>query len=189
MTPWKNGWKIKKRKHAIKSSFLCLCYILRAIRTGRCRERRNADHTFIQIYFRMHHFVVKLKKIASGGNGAKSCGRSCVLGTSLTSSGPLSVRLHRYSPRGRQCSRICILRFFQISKNVTFYVFLRWRQKVVRKSLVLNPWKWVHILCSVITVIQFPLPQCDPFWLGYEANIARRLMLVAYRYWLSVIVY
>jgi len=30
---------------------------------GRCRERRYADHIFIQIilqiYFRMHHFVVK----------------------------------------------------------------------------------------------------------------------------------
>ena len=32
LTPWKNGWKIKQRKHANKSSFLCLCYILRAIR-------------------------------------------------------------------------------------------------------------------------------------------------------------
>ena len=52
--PWKNGWKIKKRKHAKKSSFLCLCYILRAIRAGRCRERRYAYHIFIQIYFRMH---------------------------------------------------------------------------------------------------------------------------------------
>ena len=56
--PWKNGWKIKKQKHAKKSSFLCLCYILRAIRAGRCRERRYADHIFIQIYFIMRHFVV-----------------------------------------------------------------------------------------------------------------------------------
>ena len=31
----------------------------RAIRAGRCRERRYADHIFIQIYFRIHHFVVK----------------------------------------------------------------------------------------------------------------------------------
>jgi len=31
-----------------------LCYILRAIGAGRCRERRYADHIFIQIYFRMH---------------------------------------------------------------------------------------------------------------------------------------
>ena len=55
-----------------KSSFLCLCYILRAIRAGRCRERRYADHIFIQIYFRMHHFVVKFseKNFASGGKGA-----------------------------------------------------------------------------------------------------------------------
>ena len=57
--PWKNGWKIKKRKHARKSSFLCLCYILRAIGANRCRERCYADHMFIQIYFSMHHFVVK----------------------------------------------------------------------------------------------------------------------------------
>ena len=43
----------------------------RAIRAGSCRERRYADHIFIQIYFRMHHFVVKFSKIffASGGNG------------------------------------------------------------------------------------------------------------------------
>ena len=65
LTPWKNGWKIKKRKHAKKSSFLCLCYILRAIRTGRCRERHYADHMFIQMYFRMHHFVVKFSKVSS----------------------------------------------------------------------------------------------------------------------------
>jgi len=65
LTPWKNGWKIRKRKHAKKSSFLCLRYILRAIRAGRCRERRYADHIFIQIYFRMHHFVVKFSKFSS----------------------------------------------------------------------------------------------------------------------------
>jgi len=35
-------------------------------------ERRYADHIFIQIYFRMHHFVVKFSKnnFASGGKGA-----------------------------------------------------------------------------------------------------------------------
>jgi len=59
LTPCRNGRKIKKRKHAKESSFLCLCYILSAIRTSRCRERRYADHIFIQIYFRMHHIVVK----------------------------------------------------------------------------------------------------------------------------------
>ena len=38
---------------------------------GRCRERRYADyiHVFIQIYFRMHHFVGKIF-FASGGKGA-----------------------------------------------------------------------------------------------------------------------
>jgi len=41
-------------------------------RAVRCRERRYADHIFIQIYFRVHHFVVKFSKIffASGGKGA-----------------------------------------------------------------------------------------------------------------------
>ena len=65
VTPWKNGWKIKKQKHAKKSSFLYLCCILRAIRAGRCRERRYGDHIFIQIYSRMHHFVVKFSKFSS----------------------------------------------------------------------------------------------------------------------------
>jgi len=45
---------------------------LRAVGVGRCRERRYADYIFIQIYFRMHHFVVKFFKnlFASGGKGA-----------------------------------------------------------------------------------------------------------------------
>ena len=33
-----------------------------AIRAGRCRERRYADHIFNQIYFRMHHLAVKFSK-------------------------------------------------------------------------------------------------------------------------------
>ena len=63
--PWKMDEKIKKRKHAKRSSFLCSCDILTAIMAGRCRERRYADHIFIQIYFRMHHFVVKFSKFSS----------------------------------------------------------------------------------------------------------------------------
>ena len=58
---WMRNYKAKTCK---KSSFLCLCYILRAIRAGRCREWRYADHIFIQIYFRMHHFVVKFSKFS-----------------------------------------------------------------------------------------------------------------------------
>jgi len=86
LTPWISEWKIKKPEHAKRSSFLCLCYISRAIRAGRCRERRYADHTFIQIYFRMHHFVVKFSKFSSpqAARGhwppwPKSCGRSCAM--------------------------------------------------------------------------------------------------------------
>ena len=44
------------------SSFL---NILRAIRAGRCRERRYADHIFIQVHFRMHRFVVTFSKFSS----------------------------------------------------------------------------------------------------------------------------
>jgi len=36
-----------------------------AIRVGRSREQRYADHIFVQIYFRMHHFVVKFSKFSS----------------------------------------------------------------------------------------------------------------------------
>jgi len=82
---WKNGLKIKKRKHAKNSSFLCSSYILRAIRAGRFRERRYADHIFIQIYFRNQNALFRSKIFkfffASVGKGAltpkpKSCGRS-----------------------------------------------------------------------------------------------------------------
>ena len=69
LTPWKNGWKIKKRKHAKKSSFLCLCYILRAIGAGRCRERRYAgDHIYIfqNTPFRSQIFQIFF---AAGGKG------------------------------------------------------------------------------------------------------------------------
>ena len=38
---------------------------------GRCRERRYAYHTFIQIYLRMHHFVQIFKIFfVSGGKEA-----------------------------------------------------------------------------------------------------------------------
>ena len=77
---------MKKRKHAKRAVFyvyvyvltetgmnmptqeLQKCYknILRAISTDRCRERRYADrHIYSDIYFRMHHFVVKFSKISS----------------------------------------------------------------------------------------------------------------------------
>jgi len=64
--------KLKSENMQKNSSFLCLCYILRAVRAGRCRERRYADHIFIQIFSRMHHFRSQILKIffASGGKGA-----------------------------------------------------------------------------------------------------------------------
>ena len=39
--------------------------ILRAIRAGRCRERRYADRVLIHVNFRMHHFVVKFSNFSS----------------------------------------------------------------------------------------------------------------------------
>ena len=48
--------------------------------------------------------------------------------------------------------------YFQITKTWPFTFLKMTYQKVVKvfsKSLVLNPSKWVHILRSVITVIQF----------------------------------
>jgi len=62
--PLEKGWKLNS-ENVQKSGFLRLCYILRAIRAGRCRERRYADHIFNQTYFRMHHFVVKFSKFSS----------------------------------------------------------------------------------------------------------------------------
>jgi len=54
--------KLKSENMQKRAVFYVYCYILRAIRAGRCRERRYADHIFIQIYFRMHHSVVKFSK-------------------------------------------------------------------------------------------------------------------------------
>ena len=63
-TPGKMDEKIKS-ENMQKRAVLCLCYTLRAIRAGRCREQRCADHIFIQIYFRMHYFIVKFSKFSS----------------------------------------------------------------------------------------------------------------------------
>ena len=57
---WKNGWEIKKRKYATKTSFLNT-----GGGKGRVREGRCADHIFIQTYFGMHHFVAKFSKFSS----------------------------------------------------------------------------------------------------------------------------
>jgi len=51
--------KLKSENMQKRAVFYVYVIIVRAIRAGRCRERRFADHIFIQTYFRMHHFVVK----------------------------------------------------------------------------------------------------------------------------------
>jgi len=68
---WMKNYKAKTCKK--KSSFLCLCYILRAIRAGRCREQRYADHIFIHNYMLQNApFRSQIFKIffASSGKGA-----------------------------------------------------------------------------------------------------------------------
>ena len=66
--PWKNGWKIKQQNHAKTTSFLN-----GGEGWGECkvRERRYADHIFIQIYFRVHHFVAKFSKKNSSPQAAR----------------------------------------------------------------------------------------------------------------------
>jgi len=61
--PGKMDEKLKSENMHKRAVFYV--YILRVIRAGRCRERRYVDHIFIQIYFRMHHFVVKFSKFSS----------------------------------------------------------------------------------------------------------------------------
>jgi len=65
LPPGKMDEKLKSENMQKRAVFKCLCYILRSIGAGRCREWRYADHIFIQIYRRMHHFVVKFSKFSS----------------------------------------------------------------------------------------------------------------------------
>ena len=71
--PGKMDEKLKSENMQKNSSFLCLCYILTAIRAGRCRERRYADHAHIysdilqNALFRSQIFKIFF---ASGGKGA-----------------------------------------------------------------------------------------------------------------------
>jgi len=53
--PGKTDEKVKSENMQTIAVF----YVLRAMRAGRCKQRRYVDHIFTQIYFRMHHFVVK----------------------------------------------------------------------------------------------------------------------------------
>jgi len=63
--PGKMDEKLKSDNMQKTAVFYFFCYTLRAICASRCRERRYADHIFIQIYFRMHHFEVKFSNFYS----------------------------------------------------------------------------------------------------------------------------
>jgi len=60
---------LKKIDEKLKSEniliIMFMLYIFFALSAGRCRERRYADNIFIQIYFIMHHFVIKFSKFSS----------------------------------------------------------------------------------------------------------------------------
>ena len=110
----------------------------------------------------------------------------------------------------KQCSKIRILRFFRFKKRDFLRFFEMTCQKVVSKSFVLNPSKWVHILRSVITVIHLSYLFVSLVYLRTYRHLSqtvlscivacecehyvriseqRCLMLGTYRYWLFVIVY
>ena len=63
--PGKMDEKLKRENMQKRAVFYGYDNILRAIGAGRCRERRYADHIFIQMYFRMPHFVVKFSQFSS----------------------------------------------------------------------------------------------------------------------------
>jgi len=62
--PGKMDEKLKS-ENMQKEQFSMFMLYFESNRAGRCRERRYDDHIFIQIYFRMHHFVVKFSKFSS----------------------------------------------------------------------------------------------------------------------------
>jgi len=62
--PGKRDEKLKSENMQIRAVFYVYVIFLRAIRAGRCRERRYADHILIQIYLRTHHFIVKFSKFS-----------------------------------------------------------------------------------------------------------------------------
>jgi len=62
--PGKMDEKLKS-KNMQKEQFSMFMLYFESIRAGRCRERRYTDHIVIQIYFRMHHFVVKFSQFSS----------------------------------------------------------------------------------------------------------------------------
>jgi len=63
--PGKRDEKLKSENMQIRAVFYDYVIFLRAIRAGRCRERHYADHILIQIYLRMHHFIVIFSKFSS----------------------------------------------------------------------------------------------------------------------------
>jgi len=70
--PRKMDEKLQSENMQKNSSFLFLCYILRAIRAGRCRERRYADHILYSDILQNAPFRSQIFKIffVSGGKGA-----------------------------------------------------------------------------------------------------------------------
>ena len=65
LTPWKNGWKMKKRKHAKRAVFYVYIIFWEQSRQAGVENGAMLTTLFIQIYFKTHHFVVKLSQFSS----------------------------------------------------------------------------------------------------------------------------
>jgi len=65
LTPLEKWMKKLKSENVQERAVFYFYVIFREQSAGRCRKRRYADHIFIQIYFRMHHFVVKFSRFSS----------------------------------------------------------------------------------------------------------------------------
>jgi len=124
---------------------------LRAIRAGRCRERRYADHIFIQIYFRMHHFVVKFstKNFASGGKGSPNQNHADALGPSARNRVDSALDDH-LQPAFRFVS--FKLKHEKYHMNIHFFRFSHSEKKV--ESCVRIPFSIFHVERKTVLTVR-----------------------------------
>jgi len=115
-----------KSENMQKSSFLCLIvYVifLRAIRAGRCIERRYADHILIQIYFRMHHFVVKFSKFSSPHAARRHCHIVAIAADIQETTQDRTVCSQLSRQLAAATSDTCFFFFFPHRSHVSFTLF------------------------------------------------------------------
>ena len=123
-----------------KEQFSMFMLYFESNRAGRCRERRYADHVFIQIglYFRraFHHFVVNFSNDPLNQNAADvtACSGYSVTGRNPPSATPGSRRKRRYRtlfmPALRQKYGLSLTTKFcyEITRNLHLQHILRFDQ-------------------------------------------------------------